>query len=108
MISTSEGGGGSWKSGHSKGGSMNFIYYKSVPNADKGEGGQKIPKFCGCLLWIIPYFTHSAMIVPASVINRLWVGQLVDPFLHEPATGKDLRALPQFDRHHFFLGMQNT
>ena len=23
-----------------------ILYYKSVPNADKGRGGQKIRKFC--------------------------------------------------------------
>ena len=25
-----------------------ILYYKSVPNADRGGGGQKIRKFCGC------------------------------------------------------------
>ena len=38
MMSASEGGGESWKSGHSKGGCVNFILYKSVPIADMGEG----------------------------------------------------------------------
>ena len=25
-----------------------ILYYKSVPNADKGGGGRKFRKFCGC------------------------------------------------------------
>ena len=25
--------------------------------ADKGEGGQKLAKFCGCLLWMAPNIT---------------------------------------------------
>ena len=40
MMSASKGGKGSLKSGHSKGGCVNFIH-KSVPNADKGEGVEK-------------------------------------------------------------------
>ena len=31
------------------------IYYcRSVPNADKEGGGQKIPKFCGSYIWMAP------------------------------------------------------
>ena len=36
MMPTFEGGGASWKSGHSEGGCTNLK--KSDPNADKGEG----------------------------------------------------------------------
>ena len=55
MMSTSEGGGGSWKSGHSKGGWVNFILHinqfqmwTTKEGKDKGGGGPKIRKFCGC------------------------------------------------------------
>ena len=41
MMSALEGGGRSWKSGTSKGGSGN---YKSDPNAGNGRRGSKIPK----------------------------------------------------------------
>ena len=29
--------------------------FRSVPNADKGGGGHKIPKFCGRHIWMAPY-----------------------------------------------------
>ena len=54
MMSASEGGGGLWKSRHSKGGCI--LEYKSVPNADKGGGGQKAEHFSdvinGCSLML--------------------------------------------------------
>ena len=41
MMSASEGGGGSWKSGRSKGGCVNFILQISSKCGQGGEGGSK-------------------------------------------------------------------
>ena len=45
MMSASEGGGGSWKSGHSKGGCVNFILQISSKCRQGGEGVKKAEKF---------------------------------------------------------------
>ena len=64
MMSASEGGGRSWKSGSSKGGCMNFILYKSVPNADKRGGGQKIRKFSRHHIWKLQKLGDKALFTP--------------------------------------------
>ena len=45
MMSASEGGGGSWKSGRSKGGCVNFIVQTSCQARTRGEGVKKSENF---------------------------------------------------------------
>ena len=54
MMSASEGGGGSWKSGHSKGGCVNFVVEISSKYGQGWEGVKKSEQFAdvinGCSL----------------------------------------------------------
>ena len=51
MMSASEGGGGSWKSGHSKWGLREFYIINQFKMRTRRGGGQKIRKFCGHPIW---------------------------------------------------------
>ena len=37
-----------------------ILYYKSVPNADNGGGGQKVQKLCRCHQWKLPHTSSRA------------------------------------------------
>ena len=53
MMSASEGGGGSWNSGSSKGGCLNFILH-ICSKCGQGGRGSKIQKFCRHHIWKLP------------------------------------------------------
>ena len=56
-----------------------ILEQKSVPNADKEGGGQKIPKFCGCHQWKLPFYGEILLYCTQGFATTQVVCFLVSP-----------------------------